>query len=54
MQTITAEMFKEATGHDPINDDLERANCPKAGESGHFCCGWNWKINKPSYYGDAE
>ena len=44
---ISAEDFEKATGHAPINDDLERANCPKAGEPGHYHCGWNQEKNLP-------
>ena len=44
---ITAEHFKEATGDYSVDDDLERSNCPSSGESGHLCCGWNWKYNLP-------
>lgn len=36
---MNAEQFKEATGSEPINDDLERANCPLAGRLGHSDCG---------------
>ena len=45
---ITADKFKEATGLDPENDDLERCNCEKAGEPGHYCCGW-CEHNKPVF-----
>ena len=48
---ITIEKFKEATGHEPLNDDLERCNCPQAGETGHFFCGWNTETNLPQFYG---
>jgi hypothetical protein len=60
---ITAELFRAATGHDPVNDDLERANCPKAGQLGHHHCGWDhdrnlpytmvsrdWKMTDPYYF----
>lgn len=46
---ITREKFIEATGREPEQDDLDRANCPKAGEIGHFCCGWNRTLNKPQF-----
>lgn len=46
---ITAEMFKQATGADPIQDDLERCNCELAGEPGHFSCGWNDEKNRPQF-----
>ncbi len=37
---VSAEAFKRATGHNPVNDDLARANCPDAGKVGHWACGW--------------
>jgi hypothetical protein len=46
---ITAEMFRKATGSDPVQDDLERANCLKAGEPGHYHCGWNSSKNLPYF-----
>lgn len=46
---ITAEYFKEATGYEPTNDDLERCNCDKAGEPGHFGCGWCEEKNLPYF-----
>lgn len=36
---MNAEDFKKSTGYEPINDDLERANCDKAGKFGHCLCG---------------
>lgn len=38
---ITAEYFEKHTGFLPKDDDLERANCPRSGELGHFHCGWD-------------
>jgi hypothetical protein len=49
MTQITAEAFLTATGREPENDDLERANCPLAGESGHYYCGWDRAQNRPAY-----
>jgi hypothetical protein len=46
---ITAEKFKERTGLDPVNDDLERCNCDKAGELGHWFCGWCKECDKPRF-----
>jgi len=46
---ITAEMFKEATGRDPQDDDLERVNCPARGSLLHTCCGWCYRHNKPFF-----
>jgi len=46
---ITRERFIEGTGREPIDDDLERANCELAGTIGHFCCGWDWVHAKPRW-----
>jgi hypothetical protein len=46
---ITAEMFEQATGQQPQNDDLERCNCEHAGEIGHWSCGWNEAANLPYF-----
>ncbi len=45
---ITAEKYEKATGHKPVNDDLERANCSEAGKVGHAFCGWDHRRNKPN------
>jgi hypothetical protein len=47
--TITAEQFKAATGREPEHDDLERVNCSKSGEIGHYFCGWDSEANRPQY-----
>lgn len=46
---ITAEQFKQATGHEPEQDDLERSNCPLAGQIAHSCCGWDHGLNLPVF-----
>jgi hypothetical protein len=46
---ITREKFKEAVGRWPDHDDLERCNCPRAGQPGHWFCGWNEAVNKPNW-----
>lgn len=46
---ITAEKFEKCTGHKPVDDDLERVNCPHAGEIGHSQCGWNHKKEMPVF-----
>ena len=52
---ITAELFQQYTGRKPVNDDLERSNCDKVGEFGHFHCGWNHILNRPRFeVGDAK
>lgn len=44
---ITAKYFERATGRKPVDDDLERANCPKSGQLGHWACGWCNEKNLP-------
>lgn len=44
---ITAAQFTRATGRAPVLDDLQRANCPQAGEVGHYGCGWCAEHDKP-------
>jgi len=46
---ITREKFLAATGREPENDDLERCNCPHAGEPGHWFCGWNDAHGRPQF-----
>jgi hypothetical protein len=46
---ITAEQYEQATGDKPENDDLERCNCERAGQPGHYFCGWNTKENLPVF-----
>lgn len=44
---ITAEKFKDATGYEAKDDDLERSNCEQAGTIGHLSCGWDEEANLP-------
>jgi hypothetical protein len=46
---ITAGQFKEATGREPEQDDLDRCNCPLAGKIGHWFCGWDSEANLPVF-----
>ena len=46
---ITEKEFKEMVGFAPENDDLDRANCDKAGEIGHMFCGICDKHKKPRF-----
>lgn len=46
---INKERFKKATGREPMQDDLERCNCKKAGQIGHMMCGWNHDQNLPVF-----
>ena len=52
-EPITLEFFCLATQVHPEQDDLERSNCPKAGESGHTSCGWNYQLNLPEFMGSG-
>ena len=49
MSEITREMYIQATGFEPVDDDLERCNCLKAGQAGHHNCGWNTTYNLPCF-----
>lgn len=46
---ITEDHFRKATGRDPVNDDLDRSNCPDAGKIGHWQCGWDYAADRPIY-----
>ena len=46
---LESEKFEKCTGHKPVNDDLERVNCPKAGKINHLSCGWNHKRDMPIF-----
>jgi hypothetical protein len=46
---INADQFEQATGRNPVNDDLERVNCPDAGKQGHNSCGWCFTHNCPVF-----
>lgn len=45
---ITSEYYQKHVGVAPINDDIDRCNCPDAGKIGHSSCGWNYMLNKPA------
>lgn len=46
---ITEDYFTSVLGRQPEQDDLERVNCPYAGEWGHAHCGWNKVHNRPAF-----
>jgi len=46
---ITRDIYFKNVGQEPIEDDLERCNCDKAGQPHHSCCGWNISYNKPVF-----
>lgn len=50
---ITAAKFKKAVGYAPKDDDLDRCNCPLAGQIGHIDCGWNHDMGKPVFIAKA-
>jgi hypothetical protein len=45
---ITREKFIERMGREPIDDDLERSNCPET-ELGHWYCGWDEEADLPEF-----
>jgi len=49
MHLIGEDYFEHAVGRPPENDDMERVNCTRAGELGHYHCGWCYLCNKPRY-----
>lgn len=49
MRQISEAMFIACTGRKPVEDDMERVNCPKQGEVGHWSCGWNWSKSLPVF-----
>lgn len=51
MKIVTEELFEQLVGCKPIEDDLERCNCEKAGSVGHQSCGWNAETNLPVFMG---
>ena len=46
---ITEIEFTEKAGFAPDQDDLRRANCQLAGETGHWHCGWCAEHDKPRF-----
>lgn len=46
---MNANEFREKVGHEPMMDDLERVNCEKAGEIGHWYCGWCDSCDMPRF-----
>jgi hypothetical protein len=37
---MNIQEFEQKTGRAPEHDDLDRVNCLKAGQLGHYHCGW--------------
>jgi hypothetical protein len=49
VKPITREHFEAAVGRGPVDDDLERCNCPHVGDVGHSQCGWNFWYELPNF-----
>lgn len=50
-RNLSEKEWTEIVGRKPIEDDLERTNCPKVGMLGHESCGWNACKNRPIFMG---
>lgn len=48
---MTRATFKQITGQHPKEDDLDRANCLRAGEVGHHSCGVCSNCSMPRFIG---
>ena len=48
---MNAIEFTNITGRAPENDDLERANCVKAGDESHNMCGQCVEHGQPRFIG---
>ena len=46
---MTTEEFEKVVGRPPVEDDMERANCEKAGWAGHHQCGICTEHGKPRF-----
>ena len=46
---MNAAEFEAKTGRKPEDDDLDRANCNKAGNVNHFTCGWCLPCDLPRF-----
>ncbi len=47
---MTPDEFKARFGFEPRQDDVERAECPKAGTIGHAFCGVCPTHNSPRFF----
>ncbi len=48
-RVITPAEFEAAVGRPPRGDDMDRVNCPAAGDFGHWSCGWNDAAGLPEF-----
>ena len=51
VMNMTEQEYTKKVGSPPIQDDLERVNCPIVGEIGHSSCGWNSCKDIPMFMG---
>ena len=51
IEEITRELWMKYVGQEPVDDDLERANCNVGRVRGHMNCGWCHVCNKPIWHG---
>jgi hypothetical protein len=50
-RTVTENEFAQRVGRLPIQDDMERTNCPDAGSTGHSMCGVCVEHDMPRFSG---
>lgn len=46
---ITEDHYARRMRAIPLQDDLERSNCPLAGQLGHSQCGWDTEFDLPVF-----
>lgn len=46
---MNIHQFKARMGREPVDDDLERVNCPHTGAIGHWHCGWCPEHDEPRF-----
>jgi hypothetical protein len=51
---MDAEEFRARLGVEPEPGELDRINCPQAGEIGHATCGWDPAAKRPRCLGGPD
>lgn len=51
---MNAVEFKKLVGRDPVNDELDRVNCPKVEYAGHSQCGICDNCGRPRFICEAD
>lgn len=46
---MDAKTFEQKIGRAPEQDELDRVNCKRAGDTGHWLCGWCDEHDKPHF-----